>query len=134
MNKQYVVEQFPTPQLMLSAKAENFMVFTFIHKPDSVVDSATGHAYQEGWLAGLGLKPNPRLALVVIPKDIDLELGKKAYLEALLEIKIPSFQLQVPDLDLYEIVCDHKFGHYEGDKIEHCQVCGEPGGPAATEE
>lgn len=91
--KLYVVEQFPTKQLLEDAKKERFMVFTFIVKPDSIIDQQTSRAYQEGWLAGLGLKPSPYLALVIVPKNVDFEIAKEHYLKTLVEMSVPNFKL-----------------------------------------
>ena len=84
--KQYVVDQFPTKELMEQAKKDHFMVLSFIYQPESVKTAATAQAFQDGWLLGLGLEPNPRLALVVIPRSLDFESAKAAYLAKLDEI------------------------------------------------
>jgi hypothetical protein len=80
-----VVTDRPTQEILNRAHKQNLMVFTFIHKPNSVIDYKTAQAFQEGWLMGLELKPDHRLALILVPINLDLEEFKLHYLERLEE-------------------------------------------------
>jgi hypothetical protein len=90
-----VVTNTPTQEIMDKAKKENQMVFTFIHQPESVVDMATSKAFQDGWLTALGLAPNHRLALITIPRELDLASATEAYLNQLEKATIPTFKMAV---------------------------------------
>ena len=80
-----IVDNFPTKELMQKAREENLMVLSFVVQPECVKTTATAEAFQTGWLMGLGLEPDPRLALVVIPRNLDFESAKQAYLDKLQE-------------------------------------------------
>lgn len=77
----------PTQSDLDRAEKERLMIFTFIPRPESVVDYETSKAFLEGWLMGLGIKPNHRLALVIVlPEhlvDYTMEEYKKRYIESL---------------------------------------------------
>lgn len=97
MSDSMIVERFPTKVLMEFAKQNNKMVFSFMFKPDSVINKATADAFQEGWLEGLGLEPNCRLVLVLVPKGLDMESVIKSYLENLenmAEISLKNFGIK----------------------------------------
>ena len=97
INNGIVLDNFPTKELMARAKAEHLMVLAFIPQPESVKTREAAQAFQDGWLMGLGLEPNHRLALVVIPRNLDFESAKKAYLDHLDQIRTQPLQFVLKD-------------------------------------
>ena len=83
MNNKTLVRERPTPGEMEIIEQIKGMMFSFIYKPDSIVDSSTSKAFLEGWLTGLGLKASPRLVLVLVPPGLDMESFKQRYFEEL---------------------------------------------------
>lgn len=97
MRDKILVRERPTAGEMDIINSVKGIMLSFMHKPDSVKDGATAKAFLDGWLAGLGLKPSHRLALVVIPKETDLETYKERYIEELIKSgdKYPRFVVQI---------------------------------------
>jgi hypothetical protein len=67
----FIVTDRPTQKDIDLAHEQLKVVFSFIKKPETVVDYATSQAFQEGWLVGLGLKPSHRLCLVLVPNNFE---------------------------------------------------------------
>lgn len=81
--KNTMIRKRPTQGEMDIIESCRGMMFSFMHYPDCVYDIPTSKAFVEGWLAGLGLKASPRLALVMVPPGLDLEEYQELYLEQL---------------------------------------------------
>lgn len=80
----FIVTDFPTQEDLDRACDHNMMVLSFVYKPDSIINGATAKAFKEGWLAGRGLRPHHRLALVIVPLVCEnIEAVKKSYIKAL---------------------------------------------------
>jgi hypothetical protein len=78
-----IVTNKPTKRLLAKVHKERKIIITFMHQPEAVTDVETSNAFLVGWLTGLGLKPDYRLALVMIPRQLDLEEYKNEYLKKL---------------------------------------------------
>jgi hypothetical protein len=91
-----IVTDHPTQEMLDAAHKEDKMVFTFIYKPESIIDEKTSKSFLEDWLNSLKLKPDVRLALILVDPRVDMDYCIKFYIESLEDsvldkIKFPRF-------------------------------------------
>jgi hypothetical protein len=79
MNDKFLIRQRPTQGEMDIIHQVKGLMFSFIYQPDSVIDGPTAKAFMEGWLFGCGLKPDHRLALVLVPPGLNMEEVQENY-------------------------------------------------------
>jgi hypothetical protein len=80
-----VVDDRPTQDTLDAAERDRQIIVSFTLKPDCVVDTATGEAFLEGYLAALGISHSPRHIIVLVPKNVPFDLTCHNYLEELMK-------------------------------------------------
>lgn len=81
----FIITQFPTKETMEEAHKTRSMILSFIVQPESVTTSSTAKAFQTGWLMGRGLEPDYRLALILVPREVDFQEYVNKYMKDLSE-------------------------------------------------